>query len=127
MKKLGIILFLVCYLFSASGFSINLHYCGGKIKNVSLFHTDEEGCCKGKMKKAGCCKEKNVSVKIKDAQSHQSALQVPDLKFTSLIFIAPPNAVFADRIFLSQIIPLNHAPPDLYQAPPYLKNRVLLI
>ena len=127
MKKAGILLFLLCYLFTAAGFSINLHYCGGKVKSVSLFHTDERNCCGNKMKKKDCCKEKNVSVKINDNQSHSPALQIPGPQFTTLIFVAPVNSIFTNVTFVSQIIPLNHAPPDLFQAPPYLKNGVLLI
>ena len=128
MKKGFILLFALCYLYSSSGISINLHYCGGKIKSVSLFQTDEEACCKGKMKKAGCCKDKNAFVKIEDSQASASSLQIPGSKSIQSVFIGQVHRVALNELLSAEFIPLSHAPPNPDSAPPsYLKNRVFRI
>jgi len=127
MKKAFVLFFAFAYFYSSTGICINLHYCGGKVKSVSLLHTDEEGCCKGSMKKKDCCKEKTAFVKISDSQSASNALQVPGSKIVSLDIVAPANEIYLQEVFLVSNIPFDHAPPDLYATPPYLKNRVLRI
>ncbi len=126
MKRTFAIFFAVLYFYSASGICINLHYCGGKVESISLFQTDEEGCCPDE-EKMNCCKERTAFVKIEDSQVNASSLQVPASKcivsdnllaatFTQLLSaIQTTNLVYKD------------VPPDSYKAPPYLKNRVLLI
>jgi len=127
MKKAFALFFAFVYLYSSTGICINIHYCGGKVKSVSLLHTDEEGCCKGTMKKKDCCKEKTAFVKISDSQASSSAMQVPASKILSLDLVAPASEICLGEIVSVSNIPFDHAPPDLYAAPPYLKNRVLRI
>lgn len=128
MKKALAILFSFFYLLSVSGLSLNFHYCGGKIKKVSFFHTDEEGCCKGEMKEtAGCCKEKTATVKTLETHEAPASIQVLSFKNVTaeVQFVCVPS--ISALYFISQEIPLNHAPPDIVAPPPYLQNRVLLI
>ena len=67
MKKSFIILFTSFYLILASGLSISLHYCGGKLKDISLFSSgNEDGCCGSKKKSKGCGNEKSAFIKVKD-------------------------------------------------------------
>ena len=67
MKKALSILSAFIFLLSSSGFSINAHYCKGKIKSVNIAFSDNIKSCCGKKKMAkDCCKNKTQVVKIKD-------------------------------------------------------------
>jgi len=128
MKKTLIILFSFFYLSLTSGITLNLHYCGGKIKNISFFHTNsEEGCCGKKMKSKGCCDEKTTIFKVKD--NHQSSDNIKLVFNHFKVFdVAVPVLVSKIYIESNSYTVLNyHAPPVLYDNPLYLKYRVLLI
>lgn len=77
MKKLFAFLFVGIYLITMMGFSINYHFCGGELKNVSVFNDGHVGCCSevGSIntkdlcqptinskptKEKNCCKKKKV-------------------------------------------------------------------
>lgn len=127
MKKFLVIFFSLFYLTSTSGISLNVHYCGGKVKHISLFYKNDKGCCGKKKMSKKCCKDKIAYFKIKDnQQSNQSAKIVSPTAF-SIIGILP---VIQNNFTLlhSQVIVFNyHSPPVLYDNPLYLKHRVLLI
>ncbi len=127
MKNISIILFSVLYLFIASGLTLRLHYCGDKLKNISLnARGSEEGCCGNKKKSKRCCHEKTASVKIKDSHRHVTGQKVPsDFKVNDFClntalsnFSQPISAVIA---------PDYHAPPIVYRIPIFIFIRVLLI
>lgn len=128
MKKSLIILFASVYLVLASGLSISLHYCGGKLKEISLFSSgNEDGCCGTKKKSKGCCNEKSAFIKVKDNHFGGNNVKVFNSPIKSI-----PAPVF-NQLFQVQNadIPytaLNyHSPPVLYDNPIYLKHRVLII
>lgn len=128
MKKSLIILFASFYLMLASGLSISLHYCGGKLKDISLFSNgNEDGCCGTKKKSKGCCNEKTAFIKVKDNHFGGNNLKVLNSPVKSI-----PAAVFHQLFEIPNTeIPytaLNyHSPPVLYDNPIYLKHRVLII
>lgn len=128
MKKYIIILFSLFYFAVASGITMNFHYCGGKLKHVSLFEKDHEtGCCGSKKKSKGCCNDKTSYVKIKDNYKPNDLVKAP-LNFKQivineeiLLFTSLPKLIDSYNV-------LNyHAPPVFYDNPLYLKYRVLLI
>jgi acetyltransferase-like isoleucine patch superfamily enzyme len=126
MKKIIAILFCTFYLAAASGVTINLHYCGSKLKSVSLFENkDDKGCCKKKNKK--CCHKKTTFIKVKD--NHQSGKTV-NFTFNTFKIVA---AVLSTHPFSIADVTTHyhisnyHAPPVVYDNPIYLKNRVLII
>ena len=129
MKKSLIILFASFYLILASGLSVSLHYCGGKLKDISLFSTsNENGCCGNKKKSKGCCKNKTAFLKVKDNHEANTLLKAPSP--TKLTVDAPAIIlnyyVYADNVL--DLVINYHAPPVvLYGNPLYLENRVLLI
>ena len=97
------------------------------MKSISLQHTDEADCCKGKMQKKGCCKEKTAFIKVKDTQAAAKTLQLPSQKTLVLFTFAYQ---FVTDLRLQPSTPVVHAdrePPDLYYPPDYLRHRVLLI
>ena len=105
----------VFYAVSVMGLALSLHFCGGKLENVKLF-SNEVSCkfCKdipAEKKGDGCCKNTQVTVKVKD--SHQTAAQVQMPKLFSIqLFLHPPVLEFLTNItpkFFSKIS--NKAPP----------------
>lgn len=106
----------VFYAVSVIGLSLSLHFCGGKLANVQLF-SNEISCklCKDipaeKKKDDGCCKNTEVSVKVKDSHQTEAQIQMPKL-FSIQLFISPAIFEFLSNIspdFFSKIS--NKAPP----------------
>lgn len=106
----------VLYAVSVMGFALSLHFCGGKLENVKLF-SDEISCkfCKEipaeKKKDDGCCKNTQVTVKVKDSHQTAAQIQMPKL-FSIQLFLHPPVLEFLSNIkpeFYSKIS--NKAPP----------------
>jgi hypothetical protein len=127
MKKSLIILFASFYLIIASGLTVSLHYCGGKLKEISfLNHENDKGCCGKKKMSKNCCKDKITYFKVRDSHesSHLLKTPVPSYKITD---IALPIFEHNFSESVSAIILNYHAPPVIYDNPLYLKHRVLLI
>ncbi len=127
VKRIFCILFCFIYFVSSAGIHVNLHYCGGKVKSISLTHTDEEGCCGSKMKKKDCCKEKTFSYKVKDNQnSTAKVILVKNAKNSLLIDLR-----FQISIFIYQVTSLSvdnqDDPPDIPYNNTYLLNRAFRI
>lgn len=127
MKKVTIIFLSVFYLIFASGFTLSAHYCGGKLKAISIFSNHEDGCCGMKKMSKGCCKNKTTIIKVQE--NHQAA---------KVAQVGNPTAHFLAIIStqLSFNLPVNteakttsnyYAPPVFYDNPLYLKHRVFLI
>lgn len=111
------IAFALCFFYLASmlGVALSMHFCGGKLANVSV-HVTKAGCkfCKGesvKQQKDGCCKNTKVDIKVKD--DHQSsALQKLTKLFSVDLFLAPRTINWAVKPNLSfKSIFANKAPP----------------
>ena len=128
MKKSLIILFASFYLILASGLSISLHYCGGKLKEISFFGAgNENGCCGSKKKSKGCCHDKSTFIKVKD--NHFAGNNVKVFNSTVKLIPAPVfNQLFQIQNSDIYYTALNYYPPPvLYDNPIYLKHRVLII
>jgi len=106
----------VFYAVSVMGLALSLHFCGGKLENVKLF-SSEISCkfCKEipaeKKKDDGCCKNTQVTVKVKDSHQTEAQIQMPKL-FAIQLFLHPPVLEFLSNLtpaFLSKIS--NKAPP----------------
>jgi len=106
----------VFYAVSVMGLALSLHFCGGKLENVRLF-SSEISCkfCKDipveKKKDDDCCKNTQVTVKVKDSHQTESQIQMPKL-FAIQLFLHPPVLEFLSNLtpaFLSKIS--NKAPP----------------
>ncbi len=126
MKKILIGFLLLVYTTFASGINLQLHYCKGELKSVSLFEK-ENNCCKSKTKKKHCCDNKTSFFKVNDKHSSSAALTVPVCKekVSHDFFISRNFKLFASVI--SNCIIDYHAPPVIYDNPLYLKNKVLII
>lgn len=128
MKKILIFSLLLVYTTMACGVNVQLHYCGGKLKSISLFDNTKNGCCCGTKKKSkNCCKDKTTYLKVKDKHNSNSSLKDITFKGKALeCFIT----YFTYKIHIEsqdECITYYHAPPVLYDNPLYLKNKVLII
>ncbi|MBA2613933.1 MAG: hypothetical protein H0U95_18365 [Bacteroidetes bacterium] len=127
MKKSSIIFLCVFYLFVSSGLAMNVHFCGGKLKNISFFQDDEKGCCGSKKKSMGCCKSHSLIYKIKDKHNSVNLLKAPQVN-SKLVFLIPFQLTFnigkEDKGFTSSYL-FDH--PVWYDNPIYLRCRVLII
>jgi len=126
MKKAVILIFAFFYLMMSSGFAINLHYCGGKLKNISLIDNNDKGCCGSKKKSRSCCKNHSLVYKVKTNNTPSSIITPSPIINTLLQGILPHlfNFSIANEPVLTSYY---FEPPVLYEAPIYLRNRVLLI
>jgi len=126
MKKFLIFSLLLVYTTFASGINLQLHYCQGKLKSISLFEK-EKNCCKSKIKKKKCCDNKTSFFKVSDKHSSNASLTVAPckVKTSPAIFISQTFKLYAS--VQGSCITDYHAPPVSYDPPLYLKNRVLII
>ena len=126
LKRAAAILLSVLYLVTASGFALNLHFCGDSITAVSINAAAKApaGCADG----MGCCSNKHLVVKVKDAHLAQApSLQakLPVLAVAPLVhpyFSVNFNPAFSDGF-------INKHPPDppLTGISTFLKNRTFRI
>ena len=74
MKKFLVFIFAVLYIGSSTGATIHLHYCMGKLVNMSLDSESTKKCpkCPSKEKSASCskdcCKDLHKTVKLEKDQ-----------------------------------------------------------
>lgn len=121
LKKSGIIVIVLLYLVTATGFALNLHFCGDNIESVKI-NTPVKKC--GMSSK--CCKNTHLEVKVKDA--HQSTYTV----FTSQILALPVPAFIypayqePSAISHSANLLTERGPPPL-TVPVFIKNCVFRI
>jgi len=79
------------YLMTIIGIALNMHFCGGRLADVSFTETAKCGNCKMAEKKgkdSDCCKNTSIEAKVKD--SHTAGLKVslaPD--FGIQLFLGP--------------------------------------
>ena len=105
----------VFYAVSVMGLALSLHFFCCKMANVKMFINDVS-CkfCKeipAEKKDDGCCKNTQVTVKVKDSHQAEAQIQMPKL-FSIQLFIHPPVLEFLSNIspeFFSKIS--NKAPP----------------
>lgn len=121
MKKSLIIILSIFYLAVASGLSFNYHFCGGKLKSVSIFlKSDEKGCCGSKKKSKGCCSDKLAFFKIKSEQSSEGFAKINPTQ-CNLGFIYPTIITLQNnnRNFITHV-------PEIYPPPEKVKQKLFL-
>lgn len=88
LKKVVSIFFLLLYAFTSSGATVDMHYCGDNLQNISVKIIDDGAinncCCQDGLvvKHKGCCTEKSFRPQVsKDLQlvvnDFKSFLQIP--------------------------------------------------
>lgn len=65
MKRILSLVFV--YVTSISGATLNVHFCGGSLENISIAGVGHEGCCCGAKKMdSNCCKDKHITFECKE-------------------------------------------------------------
>lgn len=120
MKRIILILLIFTHLFSAVGFSMNIHQCGSH-KSYSLFGLEVGGICgcdhQNHKHSKDCCKDKKVEVKAQKKENIGSKILllkhfptvdfVPSINYTSKIIL--PVTTNTVTCFTGH--PPNHSPP----------------
>lgn len=131
MKKFLVAILAFTYLSTATGATVHLHYCMGKLVSWALWHNDKESknCSKCGMNKAaknGCCKDEHKIIKIdKDQKLSESSF-----KTFQLIDAVQPLFTGVTHIFIPTISeenPVSNAPPESKQVAIYIRNCVFRI
>lgn len=118
-KKVSVLTLVLLYLVTASGFALNLHYCGNVVASVKI-NQPAKKCSPVKMK---CCHDKHVEVKVKDAHKAQATKSL----LAKLFYLDLPKLPFEDFFMPSQDAeadtPTDRGQPDAGCATPkYIKN-----
>ena len=128
MKRIAVIFFALFYLLPAVGFSINVHWCGGKVSSVAIEVIGNGKCACGKEMKKGCCKDIKTIVKLTDNQKNTTQLTVPQ---NNQVKQLSELSITTQQILYPQVIVLNltnyHAPPSNCKSSVYLSNCVFRI
>ena len=124
MRKVSLIFLSIFYFLVASGFSMNLHYCAGKLKGVSLLQSEKDGCCGTKKKSKGCCKEKTFAYKIKDNHKSTAKVIIPNTSVKQFLAFYIALDFTNEKSFIDLCkVPDCNAPPFLDPEPVFLLNR----
>jgi hypothetical protein len=78
------------YVLSVMGIALSLHFCGGKLADISAVNA-KVACkyCKSEplaQKDDSCCKNTKVDLKVKDSHHVESVVKVPKVFSIDLIF-----------------------------------------
>jgi len=124
MKKILVAILLFTYTFAASGASVDLHYCMGKLTDWDFDYASKNGCSKCGMQTKpdkGCCDDKQIQVKVdKDQQAAYNNISFVNDHFAIVPVFAFVNDVFLHLSAVAQ--PSIHAPPLIGNIHSYLLN-----
>ena len=128
LKKNLVILFAFIYLIPAIGFSIDLHWCGKKVKIVYVNSSHESRCPCGTNMPFGCCKDVHLTLKIVDAQKSTDQIIVPcSVDFKQICTYVVPSIVEPFSKIVAFDFSNYHAPPFKSKTPVYLTNSIFRI
>ena len=68
MKKIVVIILLLVYGLSSSGATIHLHFCCGKLDDISFSSISPKSCSIKTSSSKDCCNSKHVELKVKADQ-----------------------------------------------------------
>lgn len=125
LKRSAVIVLMMLYVITVSGFALNLHYCFNRLYSVKI--DAPASCVKGlETSKMKCCKDLHFEVKVKDTHQSSSAsfltklfsFDLPKLPFTAFSFSLQSQ--------LAARLP-DHGPPPSPDVPVFLKNCIFRI
>jgi hypothetical protein len=89
MKRILVILLMLAYSLSSSGVTISLHYCCGKLDNISFIKVSTRTCNMGScLKKTGCCNDKQISAKVIQEQEQV----IKSVLISKYSIVTPPGS-----------------------------------
>ena len=109
---------------SATGATVQLHYCMGKLMDASIFESDEDecdGCCTEKSVSKDCCKDEQKVIKTNDHQPAKVSFDVPcqSVAAISTLFFHSYNPQAYSLALTTSA--KAHAPPLLRNCPIYIQ------
>ncbi|WP_143305212.1 HYC_CC_PP family protein [Chitinophaga vietnamensis] len=129
MKRFFVILFAMLYVALTSGFTVNVHYCMGKLASVELHGTPEDICkrCGKPVKGMDCCKNEFKFCKV--TETHQAAKALQQDFSTDIALQLPVKILQAPVLPQPQTLigGYHHDPPDIPHPPIFLQNCTFLI
>lgn len=130
MKKITVIILMICYLAVTAGVVINFHYCMDRLASAKLFEKKANKCGKCGMhteNSNGCCRDEVKIVKMEEDQqvTVEFSYSLPSIEAltheTSEFIITSFYNVPVTRHYQ------NHSPPLLSAQDTYLQNSVFRI
>lgn len=114
LKRCLLIPLLVLYLIPTTGLSLTVHFCGDRVTSftVSAGQEDDCACGAGQMKK-GCCKDKNLSLKVRNDQVKTNSIVVAAAKYTgcTLLFHHTDFSALSAAYSHYTALKVKHPPP----------------
>lgn len=132
LKKLLVTIFSIIYLITTTGFTVNMHYCMGKLIKWAPWNVNADTCSNCGMEKSvakdnGCCKEKHQHIKLKNDQKTGAIA----LKFIKLFSASPSLSLIelpCDILTsVTEETPVSDAAPPDSRIAVYIRNCVFLI
>ena len=129
LKKSISILLTFVFLISSSGFSINRHYCGNKLKSTNILLIQNTGSCCGKKEMPeGCCKNETQVIKITENFTSTQTINLPSADFIT-VFVLAYVKTFNFSLIVCDTINLYadfHSPPDKQVSRTILYRSILI-
>lgn len=130
MKRITAIFIAILYVALTSGFTVNVHYCMGRLASIGLQSVPDNKCNKcGKSGKSGhCCKDEFKYCKVTETHQHAKVLQhtassAIDLQLPVKTIMAVPGIPAIAILSLYD----HHDPPDPGEVPLFLRHCIFLI
>jgi hypothetical protein len=133
MKKFVTAILAMLYLSTASGATVHMHFCMGKLADWSvLMHNDEDTCSNCGMEKSaskdnGCCKDEHKFIENdNDQKAVDSFISNLSVQSIDLPVSFPPLHNVA-VVSICETHPVSNAPPRSSGIAVYILNRTFLI
>jgi hypothetical protein len=112
VKKLFAILMIMLYGLSATGATVQLHYCCGKLKSMQLGTAPVKECgSKHKMGTKPCCETKHISAKSHDQQDVYTICLAPKAPVEANLYFAEPRQPVAQSPAINERLADHSSPP----------------
>ncbi len=133
MRRFLVYIFAVLYLGLSSGVTLNLHYCMGKLAEVSLWHLDScpacgETCCGETCKPHPCCSTETEYVKLSiDQEVGSTSVQPSAPVAVALLFDLFDSCLVAGRDEPKHFYPFLSPPKEAGDIPLFVYHCTFLI
>jgi hypothetical protein len=122
MKKVAALLIFIAYGLASAGTSLHVHFCCGKLDNITLVPVQKKNCKENCSKeKEGCVKEvvqccNNAQIDLK-LHAEQTAPAVFHFDAHPPLFeVSPFLALTTEDVAVRQPLPADFLPPPLSQS-----------
>ena len=117
-------LFAILYLSFNLGIGINMHYCMGFLKGVSIGHETSKCCCGKSKLMSECCDNEHFELQMDDEQVYSSSESIA-LSQDIPIISREMTESFIDEVISAINIPIGIPPPKLSDSRIYINSLIL--